>query len=126
MLLNLSLLMLCQPDCPPLSASIKDWSNRAIQQISHESLSYNYIMLRATPLFPPHHIHDGEDVGGDVVPAVLLQHLPVCHHQGLHIQSPHPVGINGRSLCPPLPVRHRRHKLVRHDERVLGGRLGSI
>lgn len=89
-------------------------------------------MLRATSSFPstprshPHHIHDGEDVGGDVVPAVFLQHLPVCHHQGLHVQAPHPVGVNGRSLCPSWPFCLRYRKLVRHDETVLSGRLGSV
>lgn len=89
-------------------------------------------MLHATSSFPsaalphPHHIHDGEDVGGDVVPAVFLQHLPVCHHQGLHVQAPHPVGVNGRPLCPSWPFCLRYRKLVRHDETVLSGRLGSV
>lgn len=68
-----------------------------------------------------HHVHDGEHVGGNVLSAVLLQHLLVSHHQSLNIQTPHLVGWDGRAFGSAWLL-----KLIRHDEKILVGRLGSI
>lgn len=35
----------------------------------------------------PYHVHDCENVRGDVTLAVLLHHLRVCHHEGFDIET---------------------------------------
>lgn len=35
----------------------------------------------------PYHVHDCENVRGDVGLAVLLHHLLVCHHKGFHVEA---------------------------------------
>lgn len=57
---------------------------------------------------------------------MFLQHLPVCHHQGLHVQAPHLIGTDGRPLRPPWLARRRGGKLVGHHEAFLGGGLRGI
>lgn len=69
----------------------------------------------------PHHVEDRQHVGGDVVPAVVQQHLGVDHHQRLHVQLFIPAGRRDSALA----ARAGR-VLVRQDEQVLRGGLGHV
>lgn len=47
-----------------------------------------------------YHVEYGQHIGGDVFVAVVPHHLPVDHHQRLHVQLFVPVGLQERALRP--------------------------
>lgn len=68
-----------------------------------------------------YHVEYSEDVGGDIAMAMVLHHLPVNHHQGLHIQLFVSVRFQEGAL-----LSGARLVLIGQDVEVILGRLGHV
>lgn len=74
---------------------------------------------RAGSWLSPYHVHDREDVRGDVGLGVFLHHFLVCYHKGFHVEAL--VWLASWSSGPS-----RAPIFIKPEIGVLCGRLGGI